>query len=364
MALAASYGVMLSQIDGLIFGNPRKIFRKNLFGRQPYRDQDLHALATEFQHVRFYEDLEDIIKSIFNKENLSEQPRYIIDTGCGEGSLLKNLYDIIITKTVRGKNLIHHPLYVIGVDLNKYAIKKAEITLKNIPHYTLVGDVSNPEKIIADLHKLNISDPESSLHVRAFFTIERTYIFPKNKKKVLEKSLIKYSGSFVDAKGNKIPSAEMIQSLVEHLYRWSNIVSKHGLLVLEVHSMSPSVIAKHFDCESFYFDALQAFSRQYAVAADTFLMSAAETQLFPRMNYSKRYPESLSYSRITLNYFERRGYSLEHANQEHIADLLKIEEECWPEELRVSEEEVRRRIRQFPQGQFVVKLLHDIVGVI
>jgi len=365
MATAASYAPMLDNIATLLFGDPKKVFKKNARGDELHVDRTLNVIASGFQHVRYFEDVKEVIISIFNKTPFETQPRYIIDTGCGDGTLLKKIYEIICEKSARGKTLEQYPLFMIGIDYNKKSLEATEKTLQNIPHFTLHGDIGNPLKIKEDLKNLGIPDPENCLHIRSFLDHDRPYISPIERNKIQERLTLNYQGVYVDNNGAAINAVEMVQSLVEHLSRWSSIIARHGLLILEVHCLSSETVSSYIDeNESFHFDAYHAFSKQYLVEADVFLLSAAEVGLFPKMEFSRRYPSAFPYSRITLNFFEKREYIIQHAKKTDIPELLKLEEDCWPKKLRASVYEINHRLEQFPQGQLVVKIANRIVGVV
>ena len=53
--------------------------------------------------------------------------------GCGDGTLLIHLYNLIKTKTLRGKYLDSYPLHIIGADFNDEAL---EVTGKNLKLFT------------------------------------------------------------------------------------------------------------------------------------------------------------------------------------------------------------------------------------
>jgi len=74
--------------------------------------------------------------------------------GCGDGSFLKKIYELICTKSARGKVLEQYPVYMIGVDYNQKSLDATEVTLKHIPHYTLQGDIADPERLMKDLKSL------------------------------------------------------------------------------------------------------------------------------------------------------------------------------------------------------------------
>ena len=73
----------------------------------------------------------------------SKQPKGFIDIGCGNGKLIEHIFDLIYYKTLRGKKLKEHPLFIVGSDFNykaleatKQTINKADIWAK-----TAFGDI-------------------------------------------------------------------------------------------------------------------------------------------------------------------------------------------------------------------------------
>lgn len=366
MATAASYAPMLAKIPELLFGNCQKVFKRDADNHELHLDRSLNVLASGFQHEKYFTDIDAIILSIFNREPFTEQPNLVIDMGCGDGTLLKRIYNTITTQSERGLKLKEYPIAMIGVDYNEKSLTATKHTLKDIPYHTLKGNINNPKAMTEDLTRLHINDLNKALHVRSFLDHDRPFIGISDPQALKERSLIPYSGVYVDKKGQSIPAAVIVQSLVEHLKRWSSILNtQQGLIILEVHSLTPEVILASLDNnESLHFDALQAFSGQYLIPAEIFLMSAAESGLFSKKDFAKKYPRTFPYARITLNYFEKRSYTLGYAKTTDIADLLQLEADCWPEHLQVKPEILLKRIKQFPEGQIIVKMNSQIIGVI
>ena len=364
LGTVASYASMLSKMQELLFGDPKEVFKRDIHDHELHVDRSLNVLASGFQHERYFMDVEEMIISIFNRKTYASQPHYVIDMGCGDGSFLKRIYEIICAQTERGKVIQQYPIVMIGVDYNQKALQATQVTLQNIPHYTLQGDIADPKRLIDDLKSLGIKDPENSLHVRSFLDHDRPFILPSQNKENF-RSRIFYQGVYVDKEGKTIPAAIAIQSLVEHLQNWSSIITKHGLIVLEVHCLTPQTVFPYLDQnESLHFDAYHAFSMQHLVEADVFLLSAAEAGLFSNLKFSKRYPNVFPYTRITLSYFEKRDYVLEYAKESDLLRLVELEAYCWPEHLRVSHEKLSQRIKQFPEGQLVMKMNGEIIGVV
>ena len=78
-------------------------------GDETHIDRTLNVIGSGFQHQRYFADIEEIILSIFDNDDFERQPRYIADMGCGDGSLLKRIHEVVI-RTRRGAVLERHPL--------------------------------------------------------------------------------------------------------------------------------------------------------------------------------------------------------------------------------------------------------------
>ncbi|RQH48212.1 SDR family NAD(P)-dependent oxidoreductase [Okeania hirsuta] len=363
--VTASYTPMLLQISDVLFGKSQTVFCRDEQGSESHIDRKLNVMSNGFQHQKFFADVDELILSIFNQLPYYEQPNYIVDMGCGDGTLLKRVYQVISTKSARGKVLDKYPVQMIGVDYNQASLQESALTLAGIPNLLMKGDIGNPQQMISDLRTHGIDEPEKILHIRSFLDHDRPFIPPQNLEAAKKRSQLSYSGVYVDSDGGLIPAQIMIQSLVEHLERWSSVVTKNGMMILEVHCLEPEVVNKFLDSSNnLHFDALQAFSSQHLVEADVFLSCAAEVGLFPKWEFSKRYPQNFPFSRITLNCFEKKPYKLRHPTIKDLPELIVLEELCWSENLRVDSEEIQRRILNFPQGQFVLELEDKIVGAI
>src|SRR5262249_41929086 len=167
-----------------------------------------------------------------------------------------------------------------------------------------------------------------------------------------------------DRQGNSIAPAAAVQSLVEHLQRWSSIIGKHGLMMLEVHCVAPQTIARFMNqCESLHLDAYHRFSQQLLVEADRFLMAAAEAGLFPDWALFRQYPPRLPFTRITLSHFQKRDYTLRHPRAADVAALVALEARCLPASQAASAEEIGQRVTRYPEGQCLLEVGEQLVGV-
>ena len=362
-AVAASYAPMLYGLEEIIFGNFKKIFSTNQDGHELHIDRTLNVIASGFQHGNYFKKILNIIKPIFDKLPLSEQPKYIIDIGCGDGSLLKNIYDTILLRTARGKKLAKMPLYLIGADYNQKSLDATKKTLSDIPHITVKADINNPQALISDLENLSVNKNDC-LHIRSFIDHDRPYI-PTSKVKNDRANKISLNGIFIDKNGDLISDIDMFDDLVHHLTNWSSVISRHGLILLEVHSLNTNIISKYLNqSESFHFDLIQFFSSQYLVEADIFLIAAAKAGMFSKIEFFQGYPTIFPYTRITLNYFEKKPYTIECAQLKDIPELLKLKEMYLSKSANINSEELNNRILNNPQNQLILKINNKILGAV
>lgn len=364
LGVAESYRPMLKALPELLFGDAKKVFARDADGHETHVDRTLNVIASGFMHDRFFAEVEDILISVFSQEPLSNQPRYVADMGSGDGTFLKRVYETVRDKTPRGEMLDQYPLTVIGIDFNEASLKETSRTLGDIDHIVVTGDIGNPQQAMQTLGKLGI-DCGQVLHIRSFLDHDRPYEAPTDRKALEAREGARYLGAYVDPDGAEIRPAEAVQSLVEHLGRWADVINDHGLILLEVHCQDPQVVRKFIDqSESLYFDAIEGYSHQLLVEPDVALMAAAEVGLFPRRDEFRKFPNVLPYCRITLGRYERRPYRVRMARQEDLPALLELEDACWVPAMRSSREQLATRLSYYPLGQWVLEMEGRIVAVV
>ncbi len=350
----AAYTPMLSRMPTLLFGDAAKVFDRDEAGQERHVDRTLNVASSGFQHDRYFADVDEMLIAIFDRSPLSEQPRYVADMGCGDGTFLRRVYETVRARTGRGKALGEHPLTLIGIDFNEAALAATRRTLDGLPHVLLQGDIGDPAALLASFRESGV-DPEAVLHIRSFLDHDRPFV-PGDGERARRRGRFGHRGVYVDSHGASIPPPVMIQALVEHLGRWAAVVNRHGLVVLEVHNLDSHVANAYFDStESIHFDAYHAFSMQYLVEAAEFVTAAAEVGLFPRAGCSRRYPKTLPFARITLNWLERRPYVIRPAESDDVPGLVELERVATSGPLRATVEELQARIEGDPSGQFVVE---------
>jgi acyl transferase domain-containing protein/thioesterase domain-containing protein/SAM-dependent methyltransferase/acyl carrier protein len=363
--MAASYRPMLARMDQLLFGDAAAVFARDEHGHESHVDRSLNVAASGFQHERFFTDLEEIVVDIFNRQPFDEQPNYVADMGCGDGTLLKRIYEKIRDESERGKVLNEFPITLIGIDYNEKSLAAAARTLAGLPHLVLPGDIGDPQRLLKNLRELGITDTESILHVRSFLDHDRPFQLPDDEEASRQRQSFAGCGVYTRRDGTRLDAADVAQGLVEHLRRWSAITTRFGLITLEVHSLPPSAANEFLDqSENLHYDAFHGFSGQLLVEPDQFLMAAAEAGLLPDPDCLRRYPKVLPFTRITLSRFQPRPYIIRHARADDLAALVALEADCWAEGLRASRATLAQRIERHPQGQFVVEAGGQVIGVL
>lgn len=361
----ASYAPLLLRLPELLFGDAEAAMARDEMGRERHLDRTLNVVASGFQHQKFFADLDELVLAIFDREPIEEQPDWIVDTGCGDGSLLRRIHEVVRTRSRRGWHLAQRPLVMVGVDYNEAALAATARTLTDIPHLLLQGDISDPRKLMADLRAQGILDPDRVLHVRSFLDHDRPSRAVEDPEAAAARTALPFHSVSVAADGSLMPPQVAVQSLVEHLGRWAGVIGRHGLILLEVHCLDPEIVALQPDrSENLHFDAYHAFSHQHLVEADVFLLAAGEAGLLPRRDAARIYPRADSFVRITLDRFDLMAWRVRLARQDDLPALTAIEAACWPEPLRETPAELARRLAAAPGLQLVAEQDGRVVGVI
>jgi len=362
--IAASYRPMLSQMRELLFGNSAAVFKKKPDGTEGHIDRNRNVLASGFQHSRYFKDAEKQILNVFNQRPFEKQPRYIADMGCGDGTFLKSIYHAICESSERGKVLKEYPLILLGIDFNEAALQITQKNLEGLPCVILQGDINDPQQMLLDLQAKGVDDIGAILHVRSFLDHNFHCTRTESLKEPISNFPLLPGSVYVDTEGEPLLPSEVLSAWQQHLSCWSSVIHSHGLMILEAHCLSAALTHKYLGhSENFYFDHLHAFSCQYLIEAEIFLSLAARVGLFPRTQ-PLRYPKTLPFCRVTFSHFEKRNYQIRYASYQDWQQLELLEQLCWPVELQTSSAELISRIQNYQQGQFVLELNGQVVGVI
>ena len=139
-------------------------------------------------HKSYFKKVDEIIINLFN-EPIEKQPKGFIDIGCGDGSLIEHIFDLIYYKTKRGKLLKKHPLVIIGSDFNYKALEVTERNIKNADIWqTQHLVIGNPKELAERIKTEYNTNLEDLLNVRSFLDHNRIFKQPKNKNNSLSDS--------------------------------------------------------------------------------------------------------------------------------------------------------------------------------
>ena len=271
-----SYLETLIEVPTLLFGDP------SLLHAKADRGTELHvnrALDIQFSGAVFENTCKrpffDVVLPLFERLPLASQPIAVVDTGCGNGVLLKSLYEGVRDRTSRGRHLSEYPLVMVGVEPSAVAREttSAALALTDVPHYVIEGDIANPDKLARKLCELGI-DPYRSLHVSKAVIHNRPYYPPKIQPDPY-KELARSLGAFSTPDGSAIPNAHLEQNLIEHFQKWQDLSRSYGLFVIEAHTIPPSTTASLLgNTITTILDATHGYSNQYPVEIEVFFAAA------------------------------------------------------------------------------------------
>lgn len=293
---ASAYGVTVSyaptfrNVDELIFGNPSILRDVPADSPELHVDREMNVWGSGGAHGTYFKKVDEIIISIFNRP-IQEQPQGIVDMGCGNGAYLQHLFEVIEQRTLRGTMLEEHPLFLVGADYNKAALKVTRANLINADIWAKViwGDIGRPDLLADDLKEDYGIELGDLLNVRTFLDHNRIWETPKIRK---DNRVSSSTGAFAH-RGVRISNNEVEDNLLEHLLKWSPYVQKFGLLVIELHTVPPAITAQNLGkTAATAYDATHGFSDQYIVEVEVFNQIAEEAALYPDEKYFTKFPNS------------------------------------------------------------------------
>ena len=133
---ASAYGVTVSyqntfrHLDELLFGDPHKLWNVPKGQSEIHVDRTMNVWGSGGAHKAYFKKIDEIIIELFNKP-IHEQPKGIVDMGCGNGAYLEHLFEVIEQRTLRGTMLEDYPLFLVGADYNEDALKVTRANLIN-----------------------------------------------------------------------------------------------------------------------------------------------------------------------------------------------------------------------------------------
>ncbi len=292
---ASAYGVTISylptfmKLDELIFGNPLVLKTNSPDEKEKHVDREMNVWGSGGAHATYFKIIDDIIIKLFNKP-IDEQPKGILDMGCGNGAFIQHIFDVIEFKTARGKMLDEYPLLLVGADFNQAALKvtRANLIKADIWAKVIWGNIGRPDLLAKDLKEDYNIDLKDLLNVRTFLDHNRIWEAPKQITDRISNSTGAYSHE-----GKRISNNLVESSLLEHLQKWKPYVERFGLLIIELHTIAPKLTANNLGkTAATAYDATHGYSDQYILEVDLFNKVASEAGLHPDPNYFTTFPNN------------------------------------------------------------------------
>ena len=252
-------------------------------------------------HSAYFKVVDEIIIDLFNKP-IGEQPKGIVDMGCGNGAFIQHLFNVIEQQTMRGRMLEEYPLFLVGADFNETALKitKANLIQADIWAKVIWGDIGRPDLLAQDLRDNYGIDLKDLLNVRTFLDHNRPWQPPKN----IDDSRVSPSTGAFAFEGTRISNNLVEESLLEHFKNWEPYVRRFGLLVIELHTVAPDLVANNLGkTAATAYDATHGYSDQYIVEVDVFHKIAVEAGLCIDQKIFKKFPDS-DLATVTVNLFK------------------------------------------------------------
>ncbi|EAQ38931.1 hypothetical protein MED134_03010 [Dokdonia sp. MED134] len=302
---ASAYGVTVSYIptlrklDDLLFGNALAAKSQGDGSQEGHVDRAMNVWGSGGAHATYFKVVDTIILDIFNKP-LDEQPKGILDMGCGNGAFLIHLYNLIERHTLRGKHLDEHPLILVGADYNQTAIDitKQNLIQAEIWAKVMWGDIGDPDRLAADLQEEYDITLGDLLNVRSFLDHNRVWKAPAQSTKSPSTS----TGAFA-YEGARISNNDAEASLAEHFGKWSPYTGKHGLLLIELHSVPPAIAADYIGKTAVTaYDATHGYSDQFIVEVPVFHKVLDSIGMKRDEKLSKKFPNNDA-ATVTVNLF-------------------------------------------------------------
>ena len=292
---SSAYGVTVSylptfrRLEELLFGNANILRSSVPNSSEIHVNREMNVWGSGGAHSAYFKKIDEIIIALFNKP-IDQQPKGILDMGCGNGAFLIHLFEVIEQRTKRGQMLEQYPLFLVGVDYNKAALKvtRANLIKADIWAKVIWGDIANPAALEEDIQQSYNIALGDLLNVRTFLDHNRPWATPTKTPNYLSKS----TGAFA-SRGERLFNQDVEQNLTEHLAKWLPFIKRFGLLVIELHTIAPAIAAKNVgNTAATAYDATHGFSDQYIVELEVFNTVVERLGLISDPKYFTKFPNN------------------------------------------------------------------------
>jgi hypothetical protein len=315
--VTSSYLPLLRRAEELIFkqGNFAEMFSPTTDGHETHVDRLMNIWGSGGAHDLYFRTVDQVVQSLFER---ADYPLAICDTGCGDGSFLRHLYEILRDRM--SWRFFDRPVYFIGSDLNLRSRERTRETLAQagVPQAHVVEadiDINDPHVLDAGIRRLGIEivDRKSgakrlltaadALHTNSMLIHNRSFRLPAGA--TIASST---DGAFVDSNGYAAVGDVLQANLVEFMRRWAPLVGGYGWLFIELHTVAAELVAEDPGrSPTIAYDITHGFSHQYTVERSELLAAAALAglQLGPA-DYQAEFPSG-DLNRISVTYLVAGG---------------------------------------------------------
>src|SRR5690606_3172341 len=119
-------------------------------------------------------------------------------------------------------------------------------------------------------------------------------------------------------RGKRISNNLVEENLLNHLKKWAPYVQKHGLLLIELHTIAPELTAQNIGkTAATAYDATHGFSDQYIVEIDVFHKICKEADLYPDEKEFRKFPNS-ELATVSVNLLKGKDRKSTRLNSSHV----------------------------------------------
>ena len=298
------YLPLLRSVPGLIFGDQAPAAAAGQ-DDETHLDRDLDIrFSGEVFAATCRAPFLDVALPLFGREPLAAQPALVVDTGCGDGTLLETLYAAVRTQTARGRRLGEYPLLMVGADPSPVARRAAAARLAaaGVPHHVMDGDIADPSRLARELAAAG-HDARAALHVCKSAIHDRAYRSP-GPAVAPPSPPPSAMTAFAHPDGGAIPARQLALDLAELFRSWQPLARRHGWIVIEAHSVrSATAAALTGRTLATALDASHGYSCQYPVEPEVFAWAARAGGFTSRAHHEPG-ASALGHTQLTIDHFE------------------------------------------------------------
>jgi hypothetical protein len=304
-----SYLPMFGQLDELLFGEHGRVLQQVPGGTELHVDRRINVKASGASHGRYFAAADEVVLYAFNRP-FPEQPRGFADMGSGDGTWLQHVWELISTRTERGRLMREFPErseyqpLMVGIDYNRAARRatRERLTRAGVPHLVLFGDINDPEGLRTRLAERGVDSGEL-LHGSSFLIHNRPYQPPRDAERAARRPVPASPGAYV-ADGLPIEAQDLQQNLVELFSAWGQIIGPHGMLVIELHDPERVVVGKTLT----NYILTHGLSAQLTVGIAPFLAAAREAGLAADEAHQRLFPPVPELATVSVNHFRHPSW--------------------------------------------------------